>query len=122
MTVYLTRIKLVSPAQRLTQLRVEADNAVERAEAAEAKNKTYEQQLLERDQEIQSLQHKLSVMDAELEKAEGKITEMKAANQEGDAVRSTSEGLQRKIQLLEEELDAAEKNVKETVEKCVHSS
>ena len=89
------------------------------AEEAEAKNKKLEQLLLEKEQEISSLNHKLSVMDADLEKAEGKLTEAKAAQLEGESSKSVNEGLQRKIQLLEEELDAAEKNVKETVEKYV---
>jgi chromosome segregation ATPase len=98
---------------------VEADNAVARAEDAEAKNKKYEQLLLEKDQEIGSLTHRLSTLDGELEKTEGKLAELKSAHEEGETSKSTNEGLVRKIQLLEEELDAAEKNVKETMEKCV---
>lgn len=101
----------------MDQLRAEADNAVTRAEEAEAKNKKYEQAILEKDQEITSLQHKLSILDAELEKAEAKLAESKVAQEEGEHSKTTNEGLIRKIQLLEEELDAAEKNVKETVEK-----
>jgi hypothetical protein len=86
---------------------------------AEAKNKKYEQDLLQKDQDITSLTHRLSLVDAALEKAERHVTESKVAQQEGEHSKSTNEGLIRKIQLLEEELDAAEKNVKETVEKCV---
>jgi tropomyosin, fungi type len=104
----------------LAALRTEADNAVHRAEEAEAKNKKYEQIILEKDQEITSLTHRLGLLEGELEKTEGKLTESKAAQQEGEASKMTNEGLIRKIQLLEEELDAAEKNVKETVEKYVH--
>ncbi|KZV94604.1 hypothetical protein EXIGLDRAFT_505890 [Exidia glandulosa HHB12029] len=103
--------------ERLAQLRQEADNAVARAEAAEAKNKKYEQDILQKDQEILSLQHKLSILDADLEKAEGKLNEHKTLLADADGSRSTNENLTRKIQLLEEELDAAEKNAKETVEK-----
>jgi len=93
------------------------DAAVDRAELAEAKNKKYEQLLLEKDQEITSLAHKLSILDADLEKAEAKINESKAAQEEGEHSKSSNEALTRKVQLLEEELDAAEKNVKETMEK-----
>lgn len=82
-------------------------------------NKKFEQEILQKDQEIISLQHKLSVLDGELEKAESKLADAKVAREEGDASKTTNENLTRKIQLLEEELDAAEKNVKETVEKCV---
>lgn len=106
-------------AQRLQTLRAEADAATERAEAAEAKNKKYEQLLLEKDQEITSLNHKLGVLDGQLEAAEAKLAEAKTAKEEGELSKTTNEGLQRKIQLLEDELDAAERNAKETTEKCV---
>jgi tropomyosin len=59
----------------------------------------------------------MSIIDANLEKAESKLSESKAAQEEGEHSKSTNEGLVRKVQLLEEELDAAEKNVKETMEK-----
>jgi tropomyosin len=101
----------------MNQLRVEADAAVTRAEEAEAKNKKYEQMLLEKDHEITSLQVKLEHLDGELSKAEHSIADSKADREAGETSKMTNEGLTRKIQLLEEELDAAEKNVKETVEK-----
>jgi len=75
------------------------------------------QTLLERDQEIASLQHKLSLAEEELEKAEEKVKELKGAAEEGDNHRTTGENLARKVQLLEEELDKAEKDLKETTEK-----
>ena len=103
--------------QKLAALRQEADNAVERAEHAEGQNKKYEQELLQKDQEITSLNHRIGVLDEELEKAEAKLKETKVAAMEGEHSKSTSDSLLRKVQLLEEELDAAEKNVKETVEK-----
>jgi tropomyosin len=114
---YLTGPGSSRTAQKLASLRAEADAAVDRAEAAETKNKAYEQQILEKDADIKSLSHKLSVLDANLEKAESKLSESKAAQEEGEHSKSTNEGLLRKVQLLEEELDAAEKNVKETMEK-----
>lgn len=72
---------------------------------------------MEKDQEIGSLQHKLSVIDADLEKAESQLQQSKASQADGEHSKSDNEALTRKIQLLEEELDAAEKNVKETMEK-----
>jgi len=102
---------------RLAQLRAEADNAVERAEVAEAENKKLQQVILEKDQEIKSLTHKLSVTEGELEKAEEKLKDDKNIRDEHESSKTTNEGLQRKIQLLEEELDSAEKNLKETVER-----
>jgi chromosome segregation ATPase len=101
----------------MTQLRLEADNAVTRAEDAEEKLKKYDQLLLEKDQEITSMTHKVSVLEAELDKVDGKLAEAKAAQEEGDSLKGANENLTRKVALLEEELDAAEKNVKETMEK-----
>ncbi|KAG6910216.1 hypothetical protein DXG01_012351 [Tephrocybe rancida] len=116
-SVYRTRAVTDHAVQKMNQLRTEADNAISRAEEAEGKNKKYEQALLEKDQEITSLQHRLGVMDAELEKAEQNVATHKSASAEGEQSKQTSELLNRKVQLLEEELDAAEKNLKETVEK-----
>jgi predicted nucleic acid-binding Zn-ribbon protein len=114
---------LLTPwSQKLATLRQEADLAIDRAEAAEAKNKKYEQELLQKEQEITSLNHRLSVLDTELEKSEGKTTELKGALTEVDASKATNESLSRKIVVLEEELDTAEKNVRETMEKCVPPS
>ncbi|KAJ7576911.1 tropomyosin [Mycena floridula] len=102
---------------KLNSLRAEADTAITRAEEAEAKNKALEQLLLQKDQEITSYKHQISLLDGELEKSETKVAELKSAHEEGELSKSSNETLIRKIQLLEEELDAAEKNVKETVEK-----
>lgn len=77
----------------------------------------YQQTLLERDQEISSLQHKLSLAEEEADKAEEKLKELKGSAEEGDTHRTASENYQRKVQLLEEELDKAEKDLKETTEK-----
>lgn len=103
----------------MTGLRVEADKAILRAEEAEAKNKTLEQSLLEKDHELLSLTHKLDLATDQLEKAEAELEKYKKSSLEGEQSKTTTKGLERKVQLLEEELDVAEKNVKETVEKCV---
>jgi len=108
--------------QRLNTLRQEADSAVERAELAEAKNKKLEQEILSKDQEIQSLQHRLTITETNLDKAEEKFNDVKHVRDEHESSKTTNEGLQRKIVLLEEELDSAEKNLKETVERCVHTA
>ena len=62
------------------------------------------------------------MLDGQLESAESKLADAKAAKEEGELSKTTNEGLQRKIQLLEDELDAAERNAKETMEKCVPTS
>jgi tropomyosin len=101
----------------LTQLRAEADAAIERAEQAEAKNKTHEQQILQLEQENKSLQHRLNLLEGQLENSETQLQDSKKNAMEGEQSKQDRDGLQRKVQLLEEELDAAEKNLKETVEK-----
>ena len=103
----------------MNSLRAEADAAVLRAEEAEAKVKKLEQTLLEKDNDITSLQHKLALADETNEKLDEQLGQYKSSSLEGESSRTTSENLTRKVQLLEEELDVAEKNVKETVEKCV---
>ena len=108
-----------SAIQRMQQLRTEADVATDRAETAEAKIKKLEQLLLEKEQEVTSLTHKLEVTNTELDAAEAKLADAKTAKEDSEQSKSTNEALLRKIQLLEEELDAAEKNAKETTEKYV---
>lgn len=105
----------------MNALRTEADNAIVRAEGAEAKNKQYEQQLLEKEQSITSLNVQIARLDSELQATEDKLAQAKTAQEDSEHSKTTNDGLSRKIVLLEEELDAAEKNAKETTEKCVAS-
>lgn len=103
--------------EKLAALRAEADTAVERAEAAEAKNKQLEQLLLGKDQEITSLNHRLNVLDGSLHDSEENLAKTKSALEDAEGSKAANESLTRKIELLEDELDTAEKNLKETVEK-----
>ena len=59
--------------QKLASLRAEADTAIARAEAAEAKNKQLEQALLEREQEIKSKDHRLDVIEGNYEETSAKF-------------------------------------------------
>lgn len=74
---------------------------------------------MNKDQELISLQHKVSNLEADLDAAEKKITDAKTAREEDETNRSTNENLNRKIALLESELDNAEKNLRETTDKFV---
>jgi tropomyosin len=58
--------------QRLALLRTDADTAHARAEAAEAKNKAYEQTLLERENDITSLNRKIAALEQERDRWEKK--------------------------------------------------
>ncbi|KAH9989879.1 tropomyosin, partial [Russula vinacea] len=74
-------------------------------------------ELLQKEQEITSLNHRLNVYEQDLDKSESKLAEAKASLSDAESGKTTNEGLMRKVQLLEDELDTAEKNLKETVEK-----
>ena len=70
-----------------------------------------------KEQEIVSLQHKISNLESELDKAELKITASKSAKEGEEEHKSVNEALNRKIALLESELDNAEKQLRETTDK-----
>ena len=72
-----------------------------------------------KEQEIVSLQHKISNLESELDKAELKITASKSAKEGEEEHKSVNEALNRKIALLESELDNAEKQLRETTDKWV---
>lgn len=103
----------------MNSLRAEADAAIERAEAAEAKCKLMEQQILSKDQEITSLVHRVGMLDQEVEKLEARVAEEKTKGADSEQFKVTFDNSTRKIELLEEELDKTEQSLKETVEKCV---
>jgi tropomyosin, fungi type len=99
-------------------MRAEADKAILRAEDAEAKIKTLQEDSLGKDHTISSLNHKLQLAHDELEKTEAELKKLKQESLDDEQSKTAKDGLARKVELLEEELDAAEKNHKETVEKC----
>ncbi|KAI8449517.1 tropomyosin [Phakopsora pachyrhizi] len=70
-----------------------------------------------KDQELISLQHKVSNLEADLETAEKKISDAKLLKEEEESNKSANDSLNRKIALLESELDNAEKNLRETTDK-----
>ncbi|POW09259.1 hypothetical protein PSTT_06979 [Puccinia striiformis] len=90
---------------------------MERAETAEAKFKKLEMDSMLKDQELVSLQHKVSNLETDLETAEKKISDSKVHKEEEESNKSANENLNRKIALLESELDNAEKNLRETTDK-----
>ncbi|KAF4607670.1 hypothetical protein EYR40_000005 [Pleurotus pulmonarius] len=79
--------------EMLSALRVEADNAITRAELAEEKNKEYEQLILKQDQNTTRLEDQVSLLSVE------------------------NENLMRKMRLMEEEADVADEIIRFTQEK-----
>jgi predicted RNase H-like nuclease (RuvC/YqgF family) len=79
----------------------------------------YKQEVLEKEQQIASLQHKLQLSEDQNEKYEAQLKDYKTQAAESESHRTTGENLTRKVQMLEEELEQAEKDLKETHEKWV---
>ncbi|KAH9023236.1 actin filament-coating protein tropomyosin [Lactarius pseudohatsudake] len=100
--------------EKLSNLRVEADTAIRRAEEAEAKNKKLEQALLERDQEIKSKDHRLDDLEKELEHISHVYKEASAKLHSGDI---DAEHNERKLQRAEQERDTWEKKYEEAEKK-----
>jgi len=101
----------------MNQLRVEVEESTSIAEELKSKVKVLEQDNLQKEQEITSLQHKNGLLEAEVEKLETEIKNHKGAAEEGQQHGSQNEALQRRLQLLEEEAEEADKNLRETNDK-----
>ena len=100
-------------------LRVEAEDSASKVDDLQAKVKSLEQENLQKEQEITSLQHKQSVLDQEVAKLEGMHDKAKKEATESAQHGTQNESLQRKVQLLEEEAEENDKNLRETNEKYV---
>lgn len=101
----------------MAQLRVEADESHAKVEEFQTKIKTLEQDTLQKEHEITSLTHKNNQLEAEVEKLENTIKDLKAGAEEGTTATTQNETLQRRLQLLEEEAEEADKNLRETNDK-----
>jgi tropomyosin, fungi type len=112
---------LISAKQKMQSLRVEADEANSKVEELKKQVKTLEQENLQKEQEITSLQHKNGLLDAQVEKLEAEKKDLKATAGDSDHHATQNETLQRRLQLLEEEAEEADKNLRETNDKYVTS-
>jgi tropomyosin len=101
----------------MAALRLEADTANTKVEELQAKVKTLEQENLQKEQELTSLQHKNRLLEEEVDKLETGIKEAKSLADESSAHGTHAEALQRRLQLLEEEAEEADKNLRETNDK-----
>lgn len=112
-----TAAAISSTKQKLAALREEVNAADARALEAETKAKLLQDEQIQKDHEITSLKNKLTLVEADLEKAENRIAEAKLNLDEGETSKTVGETLARKVSLLESELDNAERNLRETTEK-----
>lgn len=103
----------------MAALRQEIDELTAQKDELAAKVKALEQENLNKDQEIQSLTHRNSLLDSEVEKLEKSLSDAKSAADTGAAHGTELDSLNRKLQLLEEEAEESDKNLRETNEKQV---
>lgn len=109
-----TQSKIV---QKMNSLRIEADENAAKAEESKKRVKELEQDNLQKEQEITSLNHRNQLLEAEVEKLETGIKEAKAAAGDAASHGQQNEALTRRLQLLEEEAESADKTLRETNEK-----
>lgn len=105
--------------QKMNALRIEADENQTKAEEAQAKIKSLEQENLQKEQEITSLTHRNQLLEGEVEKLETGVKEAKNLAGESAQHGQQNETLTRRLQLLEEEAEEADKTLRETNEKYV---
>ena len=101
----------------MNQLRLEADESSAKVEELQNKVKALEQENLAKEQEITSLSHKNGLLEAENEKLDTTVRDLKKAASEGEQHGTHNETLQRRLQLLEEEAEVADKTLREANEK-----
>lgn len=103
----------------MNALRMETEEAHAKNEELQSRIKVLEQENLTKEQEINSLTHRNTLLDEEVEKLENALKEAKSQADTGAAHSTELDALQRKLQLLEEEAEEADKNLRETNEKYV---
>ncbi|KAF9967112.1 hypothetical protein BGZ70_000087 [Mortierella alpina] len=115
--------------EKLASLREEVNAANAKADEAELKVKELQEDQTKKDHEITSLKNKLTLVEADLEKAENTIVEAKLNLDEGETTKTVgrTEGLrqmdikaehfERKVQQLESQRDAYETKIVELTEK-----
>ena len=103
--------------QKMYVLCAKADAAITHTEEAEAKNRQLEQQLLEKEQGITSLDLQIACLKGKLQFTQEKLAQAKTAQEEHSETENDS--LRQKVIILEEELDAPKKNIKQKVKECI---
>ncbi|OMJ26863.1 putative asparagine-tRNA ligase, mitochondrial [Smittium culicis] len=103
--------------EKISNIRLEADAASARADAAELALKQINEQQIEREQEIISLQNRITLLEDELDRKESRIAEAKQLAEDHESTRDASDVLNKRIHLLEEKLETAELELQQTKEK-----
>ncbi|KAG5437522.1 hypothetical protein PCANB_000950 [Pneumocystis canis] len=103
--------------EKISGLRMEAEEANMRADEAAMRVKHLEHELTLKEQENIGLIHKNDLLEMEIERLEQQLMEAKTAAEDDSGNRNISESLQKKIQLLEEELEISDMNLRKTTDK-----
>ncbi|PVU90026.1 hypothetical protein BB561_005053 [Smittium simulii] len=101
---------------KINSIRLEAEAASTRADAAETALKQLSDQQVEREQEIISLQNKVTMLEEDLERKEERITEAKQLVAESETSKTAGDALSRRINMLEEKLEETERELQQTKE------
>jgi tropomyosin len=101
----------------MNALRLQQEEAANKAEELQIKVKSLEEKNLAKEQEITSLSHRNQLLETEVEKLEAGIKDAKSTIEESGQHGTQNEALQRRLQLLEDEAEESDKNIRETNEK-----
>ncbi|KAF8271643.1 hypothetical protein EI94DRAFT_1827516 [Lactarius quietus] len=100
--------------EKLLTLRGERDAALEQADEAVMKNKKLEEALLQREQEIKSKDHRLDVLEKQLEETSARL---KDTTEKLGAADVAAEHTDRQLKRIEQERDIWEKKCEEAQQK-----
>jgi len=103
--------------EKLNALRDENEKARARADDAEALAASLKEELSKKDQEIFTLNNKISNLEMDISRADKRNEELTIAKNESDGDRTRLEELQRKLQMVEEQLEEKERLFNESNEK-----
>ncbi|PVU90936.1 hypothetical protein BB559_003475 [Furculomyces boomerangus] len=102
---------------KINSIRLEAEAASARADAAEMALKQLNDQQTEREHEINSLTNRVSMLEEELERKDAKIAETKQLVEDNENSKNAGDTLSKRIHMLEEKLEEAELELQQTKEK-----
>lgn len=106
--------------KKINSIRAEADAAIAKAEALEARVKELEQEQTQNEREIVSLTNRNKQLEDDLETAHEKIKELKGSEQEGSDLKKEYDNAMRKISILEQELEDSDRALGETAKRYVY--
>ncbi|KAJ1502043.1 hypothetical protein HMI54_009384 [Coelomomyces lativittatus] len=103
--------------EKVNALRTEADDANRRAEDAEMHLKKSKELLAMKENEVNTLNNKIALLQLDLERAEKRIDQVKVQNQVESDTKNSMDTFSRKCTLLEEKLSSVEINLKTALER-----